>query len=155
LSVNMEYVRGIALEHLSVVCEDVAHIIIPELADRLPNTAGSRKWLFVLALSRLLTNLEYAERVTESFEAFQDSAAGRRTRAHVKATVPLLTSELQSKDASMRESAALALAVIGPEAGPALVELSKMLKSKDKQEILDALAIVHLFRSEAMDTIPH
>jgi HEAT repeat protein len=135
------------------VDDEVVQIIVPTLVEQLKESKGTEREVLILLFSRFLRTLGYAF-MSERPEGFLSSPAGRRTRSAVQATVPLLTKDLSSPDESLRLSAVTALAGIGPEARPAVLELAKRLESRDKKEVMETLRFLRLFNRHAADAVP-
>jgi HEAT repeat protein len=146
--------QGWTLDNLDQVDSEIAKIILPELVDQLKQSSNDSRYVTTRAFRSLLIRLQYAERVTRHENAFQDSESGRRVRSAVQAAIPELIKDLSSPHYSTKHSAALALAVVGDEARPVIVELGKKLESKDKKEIMEALETLLWFDRQAVDAAP-
>jgi HEAT repeat protein len=147
-------VHGIALEHLWRVDTKVVLIVVPALLDRLKAATGRTRDLWTRALTDLLNGAGYARTVRAQKDVFLDSEAGRSARAVLQAAVPVLMEELNSPDKSMRDTAAAALASIGPEAKAAVLELGERLKSKDKRQYLELNFSLRQFGPDAEAAVP-
>jgi HEAT repeat protein len=146
--------HDIPVDHLWHVDAKVVQIIIPPLIERLKASMGRTRDLWTRLLADVLFGIRYARLVREEKDVFLCPPAGRRGRAAIGAAVPALIEDLNSPDHSLRDSAARALASIGPEAKTGVLELAKGLKSKDKLKVLETLSLLDQFGQDAKDAVP-